>query len=62
MICPSCGAPSDSLIAYGGICPHHVPSDDDWSTRNRVMCDFVHRRIAPPPVTLDGWYEALDVA
>ena len=44
-ICAQCG-----LMTHDGaeICWHHVVGDgDEWSTINRTMCDFVHRRIVP---------------
>jgi hypothetical protein len=29
-------------------CAHHAGAvADGWAANNRIMCDFVHRRIAP---------------
>ena len=44
--CARCGliTPDDAEI-----CVQHVVADEpDWATANRMMCDFVHRRIVPP--------------
>lgn len=47
--CPLCGAGTPGRPAE--ICPHHLRAEGEgreWSTRNRIMCDFVHRGIQPP--------------
>jgi len=32
------------------MCAHHVASSgDDWAMGNRIMCDFLHRGVSPPP-------------
>jgi len=32
------------------MCAHHVASyGDDWAMGNRIMCDFLHRGVSPPP-------------
>lgn len=31
------------------ICRHHIRPEADWAIANRVFCDFLHRRIEPPP-------------
>ncbi len=49
-VCPICGLNpgGDALM-----CSHHsAPYGDDWSARNRAMCDFIHRGIAGPSVPM----------
>ena len=44
--CAQCGliTPDDAEM-----CVHHVVADEpDWAAANRMMCDFVHRGVAPP--------------
>lgn len=46
-LCPTCGltCPPD------GICEHHAyVFYDEWSRSNRIVCDFVHRKIEPQRV------------
>lgn len=45
MICASCGL---ALVGDQTLClQHHMSAGDDWSTSNRVMCDFLHRKKVP---------------
>ena len=48
--CASCGT---SNPVGEAICAHHLRPETDWAIANRVFCDLLHRRIEPPPVTLD---------
>jgi hypothetical protein len=42
-LCALCGGPSYGADA---LCAHHLHAGtDDWATRNRIICDFVHRGI-----------------
>lgn len=46
--CNQCGI---ELLAAFTLCPHHyLNTDAGWATTNRIMCDFVHRGLAPAPV------------
>jgi hypothetical protein len=58
--CPSCGAANPPT---SGVCAHHIATEVDWATANRVFCDLLHRRIQPPPVPieLDPSYELIAV-
>lgn len=58
--CPSCGAANP---ASDGLCAHHIATEVSWATANRVFCDFLHRRIEPPPVALEieHFYEVIAV-
>ena len=41
--CASCG-----LVVEGGFCPHHhyaYETENTWAAGNRLVCDFLHRRI-----------------
>jgi hypothetical protein len=41
-----CGQP---MIGGGGVCAFHFyEHEEGWATGNRIMCDFVHRRIVRP--------------
>jgi hypothetical protein len=44
--CPVCGNP---VARPGPMCGHHTatPYGDDWAIGNRIMRDFVHRRVVP---------------
>lgn len=45
-LCASCGL---QLAGESNLCAHHhVGSEDDWASVNRIMCDFVHRGKAAP--------------
>ena len=64
-LCALCAQPT---MSGTNLCVYH-PSfhDDDWAAGNRIMCDFVHRGIAPaaPPDwvhDLEPLVEALDEA
>lgn len=47
-LCASCGA---QLAGVASLCSHHpLAHGDDWAVVNRVMCDFLHRKQAPPDV------------
>src|SRR5205809_7890394 len=42
-LCLQCGHPTS---AGRDLCSHHDSCHaDDWATGNRIMCDFLHRRI-----------------
>jgi hypothetical protein len=58
--CPSCGAANPPT---SGVCAHHIATEVDWATANRVFCDLLHRRIPPPPIPieLDPFYELIAV-
>jgi hypothetical protein len=44
--CSICGR---QIAAHLGFCQHHSASGtDSWAASNRIMCDFVHRGVAPP--------------
>lgn len=44
--CSICGR---QIAAHLGFCQHHAAGGaDSWAASNRIMCDFVHRGIAPP--------------
>jgi hypothetical protein len=46
--CSVCGR---RVGGSAGFCAHHAGvAADGWAANNRIMCDFVHRRIAPPRV------------
>lgn len=47
-LCAYCGLSTDDPYL---ICSHHhgIAPEGDWATGNRIMCDFLHRGIAPPP-------------
>lgn len=51
-ICMICGIQRFDNDPEPQICPHHVPSSkntkDDWAKANKIMCDFIHRKIEPP--------------
>ena len=58
-LCASCGM---RLAGDAALCPHHhfVYGDDAWAVANRIMCDFFHRKTAPPRLTApdrDGFWE-----
>jgi hypothetical protein len=45
--CSICGQPVGGVA----LCGHHAGgAADGWAANNRIMCDFVHRGIAPPRV------------
>lgn len=44
-VCASCGL---NLSGDAGICSHHlVIYGDDWARANKIICDLLHRGIAP---------------
>jgi hypothetical protein len=43
-LCIVCG---QSNPDRDGFCSFHLTTEADWSTANRIMCDFVHRAIVP---------------
>jgi hypothetical protein len=48
VLCPVCNQrlPDDTRL-----CPQHVGEPaGSWSASNRIMCDFVHRGVAPARV------------
>jgi hypothetical protein len=45
--CASCGVEVSETIA---LCQHHYIPDTGWAATNRMMCDFLHRCVAPPRV------------
>ena len=48
-LCAHCGQPT--LDSDGELCAYHSAGGadkDTWATSNRIMCDFVHRRIVSP--------------
>jgi hypothetical protein len=47
--CSLCG----SLLAGDArLCAHHELAGRGWALENRIMCDLLHRGIAPPRVPL----------
>jgi len=45
-LCLQCGHPTS---AGRDLCSHHDSCHaDDWATGNKIMCDFLHRRIVSP--------------
>ena len=48
-LCPLCG---ELTRVDEGVCPHHFAIDQEWAVRNRVFCDFLHRRVQPQAVLL----------
>jgi hypothetical protein len=42
--CASCGG---SVADRSGLCPHHVRVEVGWAEANRIMCNFVHRKVSP---------------
>ena len=46
-LCIQCGYPTSGA---DDMCVHHVAAyADDWAMGNRIMCDFLHRGVSPPP-------------
>ena len=46
-LCPSCVQDAGAR----GLCPHHDGPGygaHDWAAENRLVCNLVHRGIAPP--------------
>ena len=31
------------------MCSHHQSEGAEWVVRNRIFCDFIHRKTEPPP-------------
>jgi hypothetical protein len=63
-LCPYCGRP---VIGAAELCGYHsLPDRADWASRNRIMCDLIHRGIAPPRSgasdgdALDTLFDSLD--
>lgn len=48
-LCAACG---QQLAASTALCAHHATAEGGWAAGNRIMCDFFHRRIAPPRLGL----------
>jgi hypothetical protein len=46
MRCSLCGIPTGA----SGLCVHHYIDrhTDGWAENNRIVCDFVHRKIVRP--------------
>jgi hypothetical protein len=44
-LCAVCG---QQVAASTGLCGQHIAAEVGWAAANRIMCDFVHRQIAPP--------------
>jgi hypothetical protein len=43
--CSVCG---QRVVGNAGLCAHHdAVSTDSWALGNRILCDFLHRGIAP---------------
>lgn len=58
--CGACGLVISGTVA---LCPHHTCGyDDEWAAVNRIMCDFLHRRIAPPRAPMDARWEDASIA
>ena len=58
-ICPFCAL---TTAGDGELCAHHAATDKDWAVGNRAMCDFLHRRVVPPPTFEDEGDDALVLA
>lgn len=44
-LCASCGL---QLSGDSALCPHHhCVYGDDWAVANRIICNFIHRKIEP---------------
>ena len=45
-LCVLCGV---RLVGGATLCPHHVQvAGAGWAATNRIMCDLLHRGVAPP--------------
>jgi hypothetical protein len=45
-LCALCG---QALTMGASLCAYHQPAPGgSWAVENRIVCDFVHRGIAPP--------------
>lgn len=45
-LCPFCML---QISVNTEMCPHHISAQDsNWAKTNRIMCDLIHRGIAPP--------------
>jgi hypothetical protein len=45
-LCSVCG---QCVVGSAALCAHHAAvSTDSWAASNRIMCDFLHRGVAPP--------------
>jgi len=43
----------------GALCAHHLCGlAENWAATNRIMCDFVHRGIAPRRLSVEEREEA----
>jgi hypothetical protein len=64
-LCAFCGI---ELFGIPGLCPHHHAAyDNRWATANRIMCDLIHRKKAPPRLSFaeradDVWAPYADEA
>ena len=43
----TCAVCVESSPGGSGLCPYHISVEDGWAAANRIMCDLVHRAIAP---------------
>jgi hypothetical protein len=61
--CASCGL---ALSGGSALCLHHAASyGEDWARANKIVCDLIHRGVAParlPPEDLDNWYAIAEAA
>lgn len=49
-LCPAC---AQQLAGNAALCARHVGlATESWAASNRIMCDFFHRGIAPPRVSV----------
>lgn len=49
-LCSACGLQTNVDTS---ICSHHhLANGDDWAVSNRIICDLIHRRLAPIRLTL----------
>ena len=47
-LCVACGLALPE--EHGELCLNHTYAiADDWAQTNKVMCDFFHRQVIPPP-------------
>jgi hypothetical protein len=57
--CPYCGR---LMVERGAMCTYHgnAADRDDWARGNRIMCDFIHRGIVAPALSVGPRCSALD--
>ncbi len=46
-LCSVCAA---QLWGDAPLCAHHDLSEEGWAAQNRIMCDLLHRGVAPSRV------------